>query len=185
MIRPFRRSVAGGPFVLRSWRGSPRSRLSLSRSLERQVPRGRPPPPAQPTSADQIQNVDQVKTAIKAYYGDTIDSTRVNPVDPSVPLHTFSPSGAYANELAGFVDAPRSTSGKPNNGDHPSSGAAKAVLLTSTTPAQHLQLRHLHQLRLQPDFERRPSSTRPSSTPCRTWSTSSTTPSRRATRSSS
>ena len=87
-----------------------------------------PPPPAQPTSADQIQNVDQVKTAIKAYYGDTIDSTRVNPVDPSVPLHTFSPSGAYANELAGIVDDAEKYLAKPNNGDHPSSGAAKAVL---------------------------------------------------------
>ena len=28
-------------------------------------------PPANPTSANQIQNIDQVKTAIKAYYGDT------------------------------------------------------------------------------------------------------------------
>ena len=27
-----------------------------------------PPPPAQPTRDDQIQNVDQVKTAIKAYW---------------------------------------------------------------------------------------------------------------------
>ena len=31
-----------------------------------------PPPPANPTSADQIQNIDQVKTAIKGYYGDTV-----------------------------------------------------------------------------------------------------------------
>ena len=31
------------------------------------------PPPANPTSADQIQNIDQVKTAIKGYYGDMID----------------------------------------------------------------------------------------------------------------
>ena len=33
-------------------------------------------PPANPTSADQIQNIDQVKTAIKAYYGDTLDLDR-------------------------------------------------------------------------------------------------------------
>ena len=31
-----------------------------------------PPPPASPTSDSQIQNLDQVKTAIKAYYGDTL-----------------------------------------------------------------------------------------------------------------
>ena len=35
-----------------------------------------PAPPAAPTSADQIQNIDQVKTAISAYYGDTTDGRR-------------------------------------------------------------------------------------------------------------
>jgi HAD superfamily, subfamily IIIB (Acid phosphatase) len=59
-----------------------------------------PAPPAQPTSADQIQNIDQVKTAIKAYYGDTLTQT-FDPVNGTVQLHTFSPSGAYANEMAG------------------------------------------------------------------------------------
>jgi len=86
-----------------------------------------PPPPANPTSADQIQNVDQVKTAIKAYYGDTVDKTRTNPVDPTVPLHTFSPTGAYANELGGIVDDAEKFLGKPNAGDH-KSNRAKAVL---------------------------------------------------------
>jgi HAD superfamily, subfamily IIIB (Acid phosphatase) len=57
-----------------------------------------PPPPAQPTSADQIQNLDQVKTAIKAYYGDTISGT--NP-DGS-PQHLPSPNGAYAHEVGGI-----------------------------------------------------------------------------------
>jgi HAD superfamily, subfamily IIIB (Acid phosphatase) len=61
------------------------------------------PPPANPTSADQIQNIDQVKTAIKGYYGDMIDPTRVNPIDGK-PIHTFSPTGAYANEVGGIVD---------------------------------------------------------------------------------
>ncbi len=61
------------------------------------------PPPAVPTSADQIQNIDQVKTAIKGYYGDMIDPTRVNPIDHS-PIHTFSPTSSYANEMAGIVN---------------------------------------------------------------------------------
>ncbi|MGZ4291839.1 MAG: hypothetical protein ACXVQQ_04520, partial [Gaiellaceae bacterium] len=67
-----------------------------------------PAPPANPTSADQIQNIDQVKTAIKGYYGDTTTG-QVDPVDNSVDggdkaLHQFSPTSAYANELAGVVD---------------------------------------------------------------------------------
>jgi len=62
-----------------------------------------PPPPANPTSADQIQNIDQVKTAIKAYYGDTLDTTTVDPVTGLKDLHTFSPTGAYANEVDGIV----------------------------------------------------------------------------------
>ena len=39
-----------------------------------------PAPPAVPTSADQIQNLDQVKTAVKGYYGDTLTS-QLDPVD--------------------------------------------------------------------------------------------------------
>jgi len=61
------------------------------------------PPPANPTSADQIQNIDQVKTAIKAYYGDTVTST-MDPINGTVALHTFSPTGAYAKEMARLED---------------------------------------------------------------------------------
>jgi hypothetical protein len=61
-------------------------------------PRAVPAPPAAPTSADQIQNLDQVKTAIKAYYGDTL-------VDGE---HFPSATGAYAHEMAGIeADAKR------------------------------------------------------------------------------
>ena len=51
-----------------------------------------PAPPAAPTSADQIQNIDQVKTAISAYYGDTVTATP-DPVNGATVLHTYSPSG--------------------------------------------------------------------------------------------
>jgi hypothetical protein len=57
-----------------------------------------PPPPENPTSASQIQNVDQVKTAIKAYYGDTVTNTP-DPVDGTTTLHEFSDTGAYAKEV--------------------------------------------------------------------------------------
>jgi hypothetical protein len=70
-------------------------------------------PPANPTSASQIQNVDQVRTAIKAYYGDTLTSV-TDPVpdgsDVSYPgdsattqLHQFNPDGAYAHETEGIA----------------------------------------------------------------------------------
>jgi hypothetical protein len=63
-----------------------------------------PAPPASPTSANQIQNIDQVKTAIKAYYGDT--PTDVNdPVTGTTKLHTFNPDGAYAHEVEGIASA--------------------------------------------------------------------------------
>jgi hypothetical protein len=62
-----------------------------------------PPPPTNPTSADQIQNIDQVKTAIMGYYGDTLDTTTVDPVTGKKDLHTFSPTGAYAHEMGGIV----------------------------------------------------------------------------------
>jgi len=66
-----------------------------------------PAPPANPTSASQIQNIDQVKTAIKGYYGDTTTST-VDPVPNNidggdVALHTFNPDGAYAHEVEGIA----------------------------------------------------------------------------------
>ena len=58
-----------------------------------------PAPPANPTSADQIQNIDQVKTAIKGYYGDTV-TNQMDPVNGTVQLHTFDPDGSYAHEMA-------------------------------------------------------------------------------------
>jgi hypothetical protein len=60
-----------------------------------------PPPPANPTSADQIQNVDQVKTAIKKYYGDTVSNVP-DPVAGTTFLHFASPTSAYAKEMAGI-----------------------------------------------------------------------------------
>jgi hypothetical protein len=61
-------------------------------------PQAVPAPPAAPVSASQIQNIDQVKTAIKGYYGDRVDPDRVNPID-GTPIHTFDPSGSYAREV--------------------------------------------------------------------------------------
>jgi hypothetical protein len=88
-----------------------------------------PAPPAVPTSADQIQNIDQVKTAIKGYYGDTV-TAQVDPVDNAIDggdkvLHTFSPTGSYANEMAGVVDGAMKYLRKPNAG---SGTGTKAVL---------------------------------------------------------
>ena len=76
------------------------------------------PPPANPTSADQIQNIDQVKTAIKGYYGDMIDPSRVNPID-GTPIHTFSPNGAYANEMGGIVTGAERDLTKEQGRSHP------------------------------------------------------------------
>jgi hypothetical protein len=56
-----------------------------------------PPPPKHPTRADQIQNIDLVRTAIKAYYGDTVSG--VNP--DGTPQHLPSPTGSYAKEVKG------------------------------------------------------------------------------------
>jgi len=61
-----------------------------------------PAPPANPTSANQIQNIDQVKTAIKGYYGDQVTTTP-NPVDGTTTLHQFDPNGAYAHEVEGIA----------------------------------------------------------------------------------
>jgi len=61
-----------------------------------------PAPPANPTSASQIQNIDQVKTAIKGYYGDTTTST-MDPVNGTTALHQFSTDGAYAHETEGIA----------------------------------------------------------------------------------
>ena len=91
------------------------------------------PPPAVPTSADQIQNIDQVKTAIKGYYGDTVTAT-VDPVPNANAdgadgghklLHTFSATGSYANEMAGVVADAEKYLRKPNAG---SGTGIKAIL---------------------------------------------------------
>jgi hypothetical protein len=60
-----------------------------------------PAPPAAPTKANQIQNLDQVETAIKAYYGDTPTNTP-DPVTGKTLLHVPSPTGAYAKEMHGI-----------------------------------------------------------------------------------
>jgi hypothetical protein len=83
-----------------------------------------PAPPAVPTSADQIQNIDQVKTAIKGYYGDTVTS-QLDPVSGTTPLHQFSATGSYANEMAGIVADAEKYLRKPNAG---SGTGTKAVL---------------------------------------------------------
>jgi hypothetical protein len=72
-----------------------------------------PAPPASPTSASQIQNIDQGKTALKAYYGDTVTSV-TDPVpdgqdvsyagdSATTQLHQFNPDGAYAHETEGIA----------------------------------------------------------------------------------
>ena len=59
-------------------------------------------PPVSPTSDSQIQNIDQVKTAIKGYYGDTVTSTP-DPATGTTTLHQFSPTGAYAQQTEGIA----------------------------------------------------------------------------------
>jgi hypothetical protein len=54
-----------------------------------------------------VENIDQVNTAIKAYYGDTL-SGKVDPVantvdGKDVDIHTFSDTSAYADELGGIA----------------------------------------------------------------------------------
>ncbi|MFN2563170.1 MAG: HAD family acid phosphatase [Jatrophihabitans sp.] len=67
-----------------------------------------PAPPAVPTSADQIQNIDQVKTAIKGYYGDRTP-TQMDPVNGTSAVHQFSDTSSYAKEMAGIVAAAEKT----------------------------------------------------------------------------
>jgi HAD superfamily, subfamily IIIB (Acid phosphatase) len=58
--------------------------------------------PTSPTSASQLMNLDQVKSAIKVYYGDTaISGTDPVTLLPTT-LHVASPTSAYANEVAGI-----------------------------------------------------------------------------------
>ncbi|RNL78720.1 acid phosphatase [Nocardioides marmorisolisilvae] len=81
-----------------------------------------PAPPASPTSASQIQNIDQVKTAIKGYYGDTT-TAQVDPVDNSIDggdkaLHTFSSTSAYVKEMAGIEAHAQAYLEDPYRGHH-------------------------------------------------------------------
>ncbi|MGC4109368.1 MAG: HAD family acid phosphatase [Nocardioides sp.] len=91
-----------------------------------------PAPPTNPTSDSQIQNIDQVKTAIKAYYGDTVTTTP-DPVDGATMLHQFNPDGAYAHQTeriaakAGHFLAKRAHHWKAHH-KHGSSHAQRAVL---------------------------------------------------------
>jgi predicted secreted acid phosphatase len=66
-----------------------------------------PAPPAAPTSADQIQNIDQVKTAIKAYYGETAAAPNIvtlpAPVAGTTTIHQFTADSAYAHETEGVA----------------------------------------------------------------------------------
>ncbi len=71
-----------------------------------------PAPPAAPTIADQIQNVDQVKTAISAYYGEPAGSPHIVtlPADLAAKvgtstIHQFTPDSAYAHETEGVAAA--------------------------------------------------------------------------------
>jgi len=87
-----------------------------------------PAPPTNPTSADQIQNIDQVKTAIKGYYGDT-PTSQLDPVSGAVALHQFSQTGAYANELAGLVsDAEKYLNNPPGSGNGKKFSGQKSIL---------------------------------------------------------
>ena len=66
-----------------------------------------PAPPAVPARAAQIQNIDQVKTAIKGYYGDTV-SNQVDPVPNNIDggdvfLHFASATSSYHNEMRKLV----------------------------------------------------------------------------------
>ncbi len=88
-----------------------------------------PAPPAVPTSADQIQNIDQVKTAIKGYYGDTV-TTVPDPVAGTTTLHQFNPDGNYAHEVEGIAAGAAKFLGHQRHGHHRDghSSGAPAVL---------------------------------------------------------
>ena len=143
------------------------------------------PPPASPTSADQIQNIDQVKTAIKGYYGDMIDPHRLNPIDGTA-LHTFSPTGAYANEVGGIVDGAEIYLARPPAIRGSLNLNRKSVLFdvddtTLNTYSYEIYTSFVYNPTSNAAFVNAGDVPRP----CRTWSTSSTSPSRAGTRSSS
>ncbi|MCW2756861.1 MAG: acid phosphatase, partial [Nocardioidaceae bacterium] len=59
-----------------------------------------PAPPAAPKSDKQIQNLDQVTTAIKGYYGDTATATP-DPVTGLTTLHEPAANGRWAKQASG------------------------------------------------------------------------------------
>ena len=81
-----------------------------------------PAPPAVPTSASQIQNIDQVKTAIKGYYGDTTTDVS-DPVSGTTKLHQFGAGSGYAHQVEGIA----STAAKTLS-NHQKQNATKAIL---------------------------------------------------------
>jgi len=80
-----------------------------------------PAPPANPTNSHQIQNIDQVRTAIKAYYKDSVDGTTPFGTANHVP----SADGAYAREVGRIVKSAAGYLGDAKT----SKGAKKAILL--------------------------------------------------------
>src|SRR5689334_15490361 len=107
-LLPFRRSATLGGASLVAAAAALALFLPGSAGAQNDDSAAVPAPPASPTSASQIQNIDQVKTAIKGYYGDTVTDV-VDPVPNDIDgkdnlLHTFNPDGAYAHEMAGIVD---------------------------------------------------------------------------------
>jgi HAD superfamily, subfamily IIIB (Acid phosphatase) len=95
-----------------------------------------PPPPANPTSDSQIQNLDQVKTAIKGYYGDTTTTTP-DPVNGATVLHQYNPDGAYAHQVEGIAEEAAQRLGhhhgwthgrSVDHGDHGGDHGTKAIL---------------------------------------------------------
>jgi predicted secreted acid phosphatase len=86
-------------------------------------------PPAAPTNANQIQNIGQVASAIKAYYGDTV-TKRVDPVKgdhQAVLLHTYAKNGAYAKQMEGIAAKAKAYLKKESTADL--GGAKPAIVL--------------------------------------------------------
>ncbi|GGF57515.1 hypothetical protein GCM10011519_34330 [Marmoricola endophyticus] len=86
-----------------------------------------PAPPAVPTSADQIQNIDQVKTAIKGYYGDTTTTTP-DPINGTTMLHEPSPTSNWVKETNGVGREMRSYLAA-QNAAHDAKAKKKVLLL--------------------------------------------------------
>jgi hypothetical protein len=76
-----------------------------------------------------VRTADQVKTAIKGYYGDTTTTTP-DPVGGTTVLHQYSPTGAYAQQVRRIAaDAAKTL---PH---HHKKNADKAILFDRGRPA--------------------------------------------------